>query len=335
MAPVEFRLEEFARVSSTNDLVKDAIERGIAEGQAYRADIQSAGYGRYNRSWTSPIGGLYMSVLLRPEVHIGCYKVEAGIVDTSKTALSAEDLQRKLPTLSLIVGMAVREALCSIVQDVSSDAECASRVCDSIQIKWPNDLVVAQQMCSLEEVEEVPFARAQKSMFSKLSGISLEKHGCGICVGIGVNVFRPTDTSQSDSRNDDPGADDRAIDDQHGIVRNSPIYLEDMIPDLNAWDFGASVGKAGVVSVLAQRILEALESSYDRWLVNPFSYFVEEYADHAFLLGKTVRILNQDQSTEVLGRAIGVDDFGRLEILPTESSVPVAVASGEAHVSLL
>ena len=107
-----FRLRELAEVSSTNDVVKRALEAGEPEGLAVRACRQTGGYGRQGRTWTSPEGGLYLSLLLRPRVP-----------------------SAQLPTLSLVAGLAVREAVASFLD--TKDA-------GSILVKWPNDVVVRQ-----------------------------------------------------------------------------------------------------------------------------------------------------------------------------------------------
>ena len=55
-----FRLGE---VESTNEYVK-AILKDAPEGTVVLADVQTAGKGRKGRSWYSPEGGLWMSILL-------------------------------------------------------------------------------------------------------------------------------------------------------------------------------------------------------------------------------------------------------------------------------
>ena len=75
-----FRIALHEEVASTNDEVKRALEAGEPEGLVVRALRQVSGYGRQGRSWTSPEGGLYCSLLLRPQV-----------------------APRELPTLSLVV----------------------------------------------------------------------------------------------------------------------------------------------------------------------------------------------------------------------------------------
>jgi BirA family biotin operon repressor/biotin-[acetyl-CoA-carboxylase] ligase len=52
---------------STNDLVWEAAERGVAEGFVAFAERQTKGRGQYGRRWESaPYQGLWLSVLLRP-----------------------------------------------------------------------------------------------------------------------------------------------------------------------------------------------------------------------------------------------------------------------------
>ncbi len=54
-------------VDSTNNYLKELGKDGCHEGTAVIADKQTAGRGRMGRSFISPEGGLYMSVLLKPE----------------------------------------------------------------------------------------------------------------------------------------------------------------------------------------------------------------------------------------------------------------------------
>ena len=103
------KLTVLDEVASTNEIVKNALREGKAEGLVVRARRQTGGYGRQGRLWDSPEGGLYMSLLLRPDV--------AG---------------SGLATLSLVVGLAIQRALASMA---------AAPFRDAIQLKWPNDIV--------------------------------------------------------------------------------------------------------------------------------------------------------------------------------------------------
>jgi len=53
-------------VTSTNDYAKTLARQGAAHGTAVLAKSQSAGRGRMGRTFLSPEGGLYLSVILRP-----------------------------------------------------------------------------------------------------------------------------------------------------------------------------------------------------------------------------------------------------------------------------
>jgi len=58
----------FDTIGSTNDAAWEAAASGAIDGTAIIAERQTAGRGRMGRSWASPIGGLWMSVLLRPNL---------------------------------------------------------------------------------------------------------------------------------------------------------------------------------------------------------------------------------------------------------------------------
>lgn len=92
-------------VSSTNDEARIRAEKGAAEGTAFVAARQTSGRGRLGRTWASPDGGVYLSVVLRPPVPPS----EAG-------------------SLSLAVSAAVARALSGFGIPVS--------------VKWPNDVLV-------------------------------------------------------------------------------------------------------------------------------------------------------------------------------------------------
>jgi BirA family transcriptional regulator, biotin operon repressor / biotin---[acetyl-CoA-carboxylase] ligase len=93
---------------STNREADIAAQAGAPEGLLIMADAQLAGRGRMARTWFSPPGvNLYLSLVLRPQVDLAA-----------------------VPTLPLVVGLAVAEALTA----------CAPNVLP--KIKWPNDILV-------------------------------------------------------------------------------------------------------------------------------------------------------------------------------------------------
>ncbi len=67
-------------VESTNDTLKELLDSNVEEGLVVWADRQAAGKGRHGRAWGSPLGGLYVSILLRPkEVHAQVLGLLAGM----------------------------------------------------------------------------------------------------------------------------------------------------------------------------------------------------------------------------------------------------------------
>jgi BirA family transcriptional regulator, biotin operon repressor / biotin---[acetyl-CoA-carboxylase] ligase len=115
---------DVAVVDSTNRYALDAGREGLL----VRARTQTSGRGRRGRVWFSPEGqNLYMTVTLAPP-------------------------EERYP---LITGVAVREALASLLSNVD------------VEIKWPNDIIVSGK---------------------KLCGILCETRGSITAVGIGINV---------------------------------------------------------------------------------------------------------------------------------------------------
>ncbi len=99
-------LHYFHRVESTNDTAKTLAEQGAAEGTVVVASEQSAGRGRLGRPWSSPPGGLWFSVILRPR------------------RPAAE-----WPRLAFAASVAVASAIERLLGIPT-------------QVKWPNDLVL-------------------------------------------------------------------------------------------------------------------------------------------------------------------------------------------------
>ncbi|WP_439661687.1 biotin--[acetyl-CoA-carboxylase] ligase [Lentzea sp. HUAS TT2] len=93
-------------VETTASTNADLAGSGAADRTVLIALEQSAGQGRRGRSWSSPEGGLYLSVLFRP----------AGVPAA------------RLPWLNLIAGLAL--------------ARVASSVGVEATLKWPNDLLL-------------------------------------------------------------------------------------------------------------------------------------------------------------------------------------------------
>ena len=106
--PVWVRFVGGEETGSTNDDCKRLAREGAPAGTVVVAARQGAGRGRLGRTWDSPAGGAYFSVLLRPEV------APAGV--TALPLAIALGVARGLDTLGVRCGL-----------------------------KWPNDVLLAER----------------------------------------------------------------------------------------------------------------------------------------------------------------------------------------------
>lgn len=93
----------FDDLNSTNNKAKQLAIEGEDEGTIVISRIQKRGKGRFNREWESPEGGMYLSIILKPDI-----------------------LPEKSTLLSLISAIAISRTVSSLGL--------------SPEIKWPNDV---------------------------------------------------------------------------------------------------------------------------------------------------------------------------------------------------
>ncbi|MDR1587873.1 MAG: biotin--[acetyl-CoA-carboxylase] ligase [Treponema sp.] len=70
----------FSGTGSTMDRAREFAEQGLPEGTVICAEKQSAGRGRNGRTWASRQGGLFFSVLERPNLALADYVLPAMII---------------------------------------------------------------------------------------------------------------------------------------------------------------------------------------------------------------------------------------------------------------
>jgi BirA family biotin operon repressor/biotin-[acetyl-CoA-carboxylase] ligase len=105
-SPKEWEIIEFEEVGSTNDLAEELADERVREFIVL-AERQTSGRGRNRRGWYSPQGGLYFSLVLRPDFDPGAF-----------------------PLLGLGMALAITKAL----DQLGLEAQA--------QVKWPNDVLV-------------------------------------------------------------------------------------------------------------------------------------------------------------------------------------------------
>jgi len=101
-------------VGSTNEWAKELATYGAQEGTVVIAETQTRGRGRLGRGWVSPIGGLWFSLILRPNLR----PVEAA-------------------KLTFVAGLAVAKVLREMFGL-------------KVETKWPNDVLVnGKKICGI------------------------------------------------------------------------------------------------------------------------------------------------------------------------------------------
>lgn len=103
----------FNEIDSTNIKAKELGQQNIEDGSIIISERQNLGSGRFNRQWISPSGGLWFSLVLRPEVP----PIEA-------------------PKITQIAAASIYKTL----RDFNID----------ITIKWPNDIILNnKKLCGI------------------------------------------------------------------------------------------------------------------------------------------------------------------------------------------
>ena len=106
LAPA-YRLVALDCVDSTNDEARRLAEQGAEDGTLVWAREQTDARGRRGRSWSSPRGNLYFSLVLRPD----CPPAEAA-------------------QLGFVAALGVGDAIGSVVPPLIE-----------VRYKWPNDVL--------------------------------------------------------------------------------------------------------------------------------------------------------------------------------------------------
>jgi BirA family biotin operon repressor/biotin-[acetyl-CoA-carboxylase] ligase len=108
------KIHYFTEVTSTNDVAKELAALRAKEGTIVIAEVQTSGRGRLGRGWLSPKGGVWFSIILRPEV-----KAKDVFKITFLTAVAVAKTIRKMFKLNA-------------------------------EIEWPNDILVnGKKVCGI------------------------------------------------------------------------------------------------------------------------------------------------------------------------------------------
>lgn len=156
-----YAVEFHDSVGSTNDQARELGADGAGDVVVV-ADEQTGGRGRLDRAWAAPSGGVYASILLRPDrppAHVPAYTLAAAVATTRSCREAGVDAR----------------------------------------IKWPNDVVVPDGDAERSEASERTSGDAGAASGGperggrKLAGILTEMEGeadrvAWLVVGVGVNA---------------------------------------------------------------------------------------------------------------------------------------------------
>lgn len=102
----------FKEVMSTNTVAKFLADNNVQNGTVIISEKQSGAKGRHGKGWESPLGGIWLSIIVNPEVD-----------------------HSKIPMITIATGLAVKKAL--------------ERVgIKNAEIKWPNDVMINDKKVS-------------------------------------------------------------------------------------------------------------------------------------------------------------------------------------------
>ncbi|MEE9258667.1 MAG: biotin--[acetyl-CoA-carboxylase] ligase [Nitrospinaceae bacterium] len=282
---------------STNDFVKAKSEQGADEGLIVIADRQTAGRGRFGRSWFSEPGvGIYLSVLLKPAIK-----------------------PEQLPGLTLMAGVATVSAINEF-----------SRV--KATLKWPNDVLMnGKKLCGIlcetcrvptgennkechPEQSEGSFTGSQKeilrsfkllrmttnhflnrlrSLFGLLQTAPTE---CGgVVVGIGINVNHHPSQFQAD--------------------------LKPIATSINA-ENGAPVDRTALILSL----IHHLDREYASYQDGGCQAIIPKWSSMTDMFGKSVTVTRGKTATR--GTALRLEASGNL-VVRTDDGRELSFDSGE------
>ena len=167
LLPPFFRPIHLQCVDSTSDEARRLAERGADEGTLVWADEQTGGHGRLGRTWISPSGNLYVSILLRP----------AGT--------AAESLQ-----LTFVTAVALSDVIAAVLPP-SRRVGC----------KWPNDVLVDGRKVSGILLESQSNPDGTLAALIVGVGVNIGSHPPAEAV-----MYPPTSLHAEGARDEEPGS---------------------------------------------------------------------------------------------------------------------------------
>jgi BirA family biotin operon repressor/biotin-[acetyl-CoA-carboxylase] ligase len=159
----DWRIDFHREVGSTQEVARELAIGGASEEMVVVAEKQSNGRGRLGRTWVSPLGGVYLSFILRPQLkplEVLRLPLLAGVAVT-EALVEVSGLQPSLkwPNDVLLAGMKVGGILC----ELDAEADSINHIILGIGVNVNNDTPRELKgiATSLKEEFGVPLSRAE------------------------------------------------------------------------------------------------------------------------------------------------------------------------------
>ena len=186
------RIYHFERVGSTMDVLHELAADGAGDGTAVVAGEQLEGRGSRGRSWHSPPGGLWLSVLFRPPtapgVEVTSIRVGLAVAQVIDR-FAPQPLELKWPNDLMLAGRKLGGVLCEARWQGDSLAWIAVGVGMNVRNRVPGELSSVAVALAVEQPEITPEALAP-SVVAALRRLDL---GAGQLSGAELKQFARRD----------------------------------------------------------------------------------------------------------------------------------------------
>ena len=122
--PFADKIQIYKSLESTNKTAKEMAVTGAEHGTVIISDCQTMGRGRYSRNFFSPYGGLYMSIILRPEVLRFEHQTSVTAFAAVSVCEAIESISQKAPKIKWVNDIFIDEKkVCGILTEAVTDFE--------------------------------------------------------------------------------------------------------------------------------------------------------------------------------------------------------------------
>jgi len=171
-----YEVEYHQTIGSTNSRARELADEG-AGNVAVLADEQTGGRGRLDRGWTSPSGGIWLSILLRPDIpptQAPAFTLAAAVATARAVRQAGVDVSIKWPN-DVLVG---DRKLAGILTEMEGEADRISWLIAGIGINAnvdAGDLPPAQPVTALrDEVGDVDRREITQSLLAEFHRLSTD-----------------------------------------------------------------------------------------------------------------------------------------------------------------